>query len=107
MFEYLLLGGLLIFIIVMMYLASKTPYWWGNWILKLKKIKLVNIIDFAAGGTVAYSLFRMNDNPIFWLIYGAACFIYMILSWKRGLYGMSLLNVSAVISSIRNYILLT
>jgi len=71
--------------------------------LRLEK-KFYSYLDCASATLVLISLYYINENPVFWITYALACFVYVVLNWKKDLYGQSIMNIVAGLIAIKNFI---
>jgi len=70
----------------------------------MKKLMPINILDFISASIVLISLYFINTFNICWLFYALACGIYIIINWKKRLYGQAIMNIVASFIAIRNFI---
>lgn len=61
------------------------------------------IIDFTTALLILTSLFFIESNPTFWLLYSFACFIYIFVNLRKNLYGQACLNLVAIFIGLKNF----
>ncbi len=66
--------------------------------------KLIKYLDLILAPVILVSLFYIELYPILWLSYAFACFGYIFINWKKGLFGQALINVIAGLIAIKNFL---
>jgi hypothetical protein len=68
----------------------------------MEEEKKVNWADMICAPVVLIALFFVKAYPVFWLAYGAACLVYVVINWKKKLYGQACINVVAAVIAVKN-----
>ena len=69
--------------------------------MKLEKIQIFDV--FSCCITLS-SLFLIPVNYRFWLLYSLACLCYIIIHYKKGLYGGMIMNIVGMLIGIINFV---
>ena len=67
--------------------------------------KLIKYLDLLLAPIVLISLFYIKVNPIAWLFYALACFVYIFVNWEKGLLGQATLNLVAGLIAVKNFLI--
>ena len=70
----------------------------------MKPLKAIQIFDIISALIVLLALFLIPYGKIYWLLYSLGCCFYMIVMYKKKLWGGILLNIVAAIIGIINFI---
>ena len=66
---------------------------------------LVKYLDYALAPIILISIFYVKSNPIFWLSYGLASFVYIYVNLKKNILGQAVLNLVAGLIAIKNFLI--
>ncbi len=64
---------------------------------------ITKYLDFSLAPIILISLFYIESNAIFWISYALACFGYIFVNWKKGLFGQATINIIAGLIAIKNF----
>ncbi|KKN47012.1 hypothetical protein LCGC14_0667040 [marine sediment metagenome] len=62
-----------------------------------------NPFDFIGATLILVSLFNVSKHRKWWLVYALGCSIWIVLSISVGFYFGAIMNIVAVIISIKNW----
>ena len=64
---------------------------------------IIKYLDIILAPIILISLFYIEVNSICWLSYALACFGYIFVNWKKGLFGQATINIIAGLIAIKNF----